>query len=315
MLSIFVWGCSAVPQVRYREKDDMKENYIPIALLGSRVAITKPEAAGAETGKDDTPEKRVAALGLTKTSSVSEGELANQRIVVAPAQAKSTIRYIDPKQGVLHKTNLSITYFDGLKVAKTVGVEVQDETVKLIQALGAVAGAVGTVALVRGPAKKEGPITLPIVIDLSDPSLFADDHTQACQPLRAPNTDYCFTYELTPKEGRDMLTSTQFYGLYTEEYTNKLPFSRCVDVTLKIRRSGAQAAKEAGEIAVFTTTIADPLHVDWLPMPVKGSITMQSVCGADSKTEKSDSPGAFDMVEAVGKQVDAVWKAWHPSAK
>jgi hypothetical protein len=84
-------------------------------------------------------------------------------------------------------------------------------------------------------------------------------------------------------------------------------------VTILIKKWNKEKKLAEGDaLANYSTVIADPYHIDWLPLPQNGSITSQGICDANSTSEKSNNPSAFDIIEAVGKQVDSIWKAWHP---
>jgi hypothetical protein len=317
-LPFFLFGCYS-PKVSYHAQDNFEKNYIPFALMASRVTISLPEPA-----KDgDKAEKKIAAQDIGKTKPVSMADLQNTQALVTATQAKGTLRYLEPyeQELKLSKTDISITYFDGMKVPKTIGVFVEDNTVKVISALGAVGGALAVFATpaqqsIQLPRdKKDLTIVLPIVLDFSNPDDFRTYGKEQCRPIGAPNAEYGYCFTLTEKEGRKTtVTYDKFFNDYENKYTRNVPFSRCVDVTILIKKWNIQQNKvvEGDALATYNSVIADPYHIDWLPLPQKGSITSQGTCDANSTSEKSDNPSAYDMLEEVGKQVDAVWKAWHP---
>jgi hypothetical protein len=322
---LFSFGCAG-PNVKYRAEDVMGDNNIPFALMASHVTIAKPTSAT----QNATAEEKVAAqVGVTKEQhEVSLDELKNAQLIVTSAQAEGTLRYLHPEDGWFAKTNLSIEYYTPFKVPKSVGVVVEDRTVKFIQALGTVVTTVGGIVPLAAPrpvAPKEPPketIWIPIAIDFTNPEAFHNHDEKECTPLEERNNKYCISYKLTPIEGRKTInresknseeyTWKTFYAYYEDTYTPKIPFSRCVDLELTINKYPAPGTGGA-VVATYSTHIADPYHVDWLPLPLKGSITLNPDCDAKTASEKSGNPDAYDIVDAVSKQVGAVWTSLHPS--
>jgi hypothetical protein len=54
--------------------------------------------------------------------------------------------------------------------------------------------------------------------------------------------------------------------------------------------------------------IPDPSCVEPMPFPLKGSITMHAVCGADISTQPSQASSTVEVLEAIAKQVEANWQ-------
>jgi hypothetical protein len=55
--------------------------------------------------------------------------------------------------------------------------------------------------------------------------------------------------------------------------------------------------------------IPDPSYLEPMPFPLKGSITTHAVCGADISTQPSQATSTFEVLEAIAKQVEAIWQA------
>ncbi len=325
IVPVFSFGC-ATPKVRYHAEDDINKNYIPFALLASRATIAMPD----QVRDGEKGEKKVAALRIETPDSVPVSDLKKAKIIVTPTQAQKTLHYLEPYDRVFSKTNISITYFEAMKVPKTIGVVVEDNTLKVISALGAVGGTLGSIMASLPPkgvhiTPKDSEITLPIVLDFSDPedfSTFYKEGKEVCKPIGEPHKGYGYCFKLAEREGRkttndkkQRYTYETFFADYDKTFTRHIPFSGCVDLTVTIKKLDEKNKTTGDPLVTYNTIIADPYYVDWLSLPPKGTITSQSTCGANSTTEKSDNPGAFDAIEAVGKQVDSVWKAWHPKSK
>jgi hypothetical protein len=334
VVPLLFFGCTATPNVKYRAKDDIKKTYIPVALIASRVTITMPATAspanqaspakpanpakpeGKNNGDSVDQKKYATSINITPKP-VTITELKEKAvIIVTPTQAEGSLRYLEPQDDLLRTTSLSITYFDGMKVPKTVGIVVEDRSVKLISAIGVfITAALPIIAAAPERPTPPDTISLPILIDFSKPDVFANTESEICKPLDGENAAYYVCYKITPREGRakndkkEMYTYKEFYNAYEDTYTGNLAFSRCADLDAKIVTGTGQTRKD---IATFTATIADPYHVDWLPMPLKGQISAQDICGANSSTEKSDNPRAPEVMDELTKQVTAVWKALHP---
>jgi hypothetical protein len=349
-ITIISSGC-ATPNVKYHKQDDYGDNLIRFALLASHVTIAVQNAIqdnttgtkktnAADTKNCNTAETKGTNFNINmQPQLISLNELKKAQIIVTPAEAKYTLRYIEPENGWLAKTNISITYFDTLNVPKTIGVKVEDNSLKLISAIGAVIGVVaavgGTVALDVSPRPQEGKITLPFVIDyFSDPTVFKDFNDsenfgqEICKNMEKPNNAYGFCYKITPRKGREhsvvskdgkkemtMPIYTDFLDAYESTYTPKVPFSRCANLIVYIKKWEAGETAKNDSLATFSTIIADPYHVDWLPLPKNGSITYQGSCDANSSTQTSELPNTFDIIEAAAKQVDSAWKAWNAAKK
>jgi hypothetical protein len=134
--------------------------------------------------------------------------LQKAKVIVTATQAKGTLRYLESYESAvqLSKTNISITYFDGMDVLKTIGVSVEDNTVKLITALGAVGGAQGTIFAASAQQSirptNEFPIALPIVLDFSYPADFTFYGQEQCKLIGKPNAGYGYCFIVNEKEGR-----------------------------------------------------------------------------------------------------------------
>jgi hypothetical protein len=321
VVPLFLFGCAA-PKVRYHAEDNINKNYIPFALLASRATIVMPD----QVKDDEKDEKKVAALRIEAPNTVPVSELKKAKIIVTPAQAQKTLRYLEPQDDAFSSTNISVTYFEAMKVPKAIGVVVEDNTLKVLSALGAVGTAIATIAaaaVTPFPPELQEKITLPIVLDFSDPedfSTFYREGKEVCKPIGGPNKSYGYCFKLAEREGRkttndkkERYTYKTFFVENDKSFTRKIPFSGCVDLTIALKKWDRETNVSLGEpLSIYNSVIADPYYVDWLPLPQKGTITSQSTCGANSTSEKSANPGAFELIEAVGKQVDAVWKAWHP---
>jgi hypothetical protein len=332
LLVIIVIGCSSYPQARYYkappnpDKDKKvlipfapdKKNLIPFSLQGALVTIApKPALVTTKEEKTNQPKAQLDALGLTGDPKLvaSIEDLKNvSQAFATQADAADSIYFLEPKDDVLTKSNISVTYYDGQHRIKAIGTEFQDDRIKVIQALGGAVAAV--VPILLAPPTKAPPaplgenLQLPLVFDFTYPIMFTSIIRDKDGPWVkiAGYTTWWYKYKISHAQGRIFATEKFFES--RNDFTREFPVSACVDLTLQI----AKADKNPDEIKdyaghyQYTLRIPDPTIVEPLPFPLKGSITSHTVCGADISTQPSNSANTFEILEAVAKQVKAIWE-------
>lgn len=326
-------ACSSYPEARYYKAPTNpdtdkrmltpfapdKKNLIAFSLQGALVTIApKPSSDTSKESKTNQPEAQLDALGLTKASKpvASIEDLKNDSQAFATqADAADSIYFLEPKDDFLTKSNISVTYYDGQHRIKAVGTEFQDDRIKVIQALGGTIAAV--VPIFLAPPKKAPPkppeekLQLPLVLDFTNPNMFTPIARDKGSPW-AKIQDYqtwWYKYKVSYPQGRVFSTSEFFNS--RKDFTREFPVSACVDLTLQITKADKDPNEgdKMVEAYQYMLRIPDSSIVEPLPFPLKGSITMHTVCGADISTQPSKEANTFEILEAVAKQVEAIWKA------
>lgn len=287
-------GCAG-PSVRYMDVNDASNEKelrgdLQFSLYGSRVTLTKP------TG--DPKDSGVTAIGLTKTTPVitSLSDLDDAQALVTPAP--SAYQYaIQPTDNALHQTKLNGTYIDNTRLFKSVGVDFQDQTVQIIQAVGAVA--VAALALATVGERPQG-LTLPVVLDASDPKKWNNWISIAGANANG------WRYRIVKPAADELKGSTEreaFFRDYEGSDTNLLPVSACARTRVDITNDASGSMYKS-----FFVTIADPDYLYTYKLPAKGAITMHSICGADVSVEGTNNGTltALQALEAAFKQVEAI---------
>jgi hypothetical protein len=169
-------------------------------------------------------------------------------------------------------------------------------------------------------AKAAAPLRLPLVLDFTDPAMFTSQNRNGSKLAPIPNNaKCCYQYKVSQPLGA--LPTNDFFKCRWEFwspstwfcYTREYPVSACVDLTLEI---GTCKDKEnnkdekiwdgKGTRKEYVVRIPDPTFVETKPFPMKGSITSHTVCGADISTQPSKSASTFELLDAIGKQVQAI---------
>lgn len=328
ILGMLLNGCSSYPQARYYNAkvgaDPAKESLIPFALQGCLITIApkQNEKAKETQTKDENkkqPENELSALGLTPAQqgvvqNISQLKLVAQ-VFATQMDASDSLYYLESHDSLLTKSNISVSYYDGRHTIKTIGTEFQDDRIKVIEAIG------GTVTSLMpliftgfAPSETTENLSLPLVLDFTSPKMFRDRTTYSKWDNIPNYTTWWYRYKISQPEGRIFATEDYFENQRKGKFTREFPISACVDMNLEIGQgkdeNQAEKAKET-----YTLRVPDPLFVEPLPFPVKGSITMHTICGADITTQPSQAINTFAVIEAVSKQVNAIWQAQKNNTK
>jgi hypothetical protein len=329
LLILFV-GCSSYPQARYYKADSNVDrndkNLIAFSLQASSVTISKQKKPGPEE-KENQTKAQLATLGLTEetTAKCSADGLRDTQAFATQMDGKNSLYFLKPKDTFLTKSNMSISYFDGYQRIKSIGTDFQDDRIASIQALGGIVASVLAVAAAEPPKEVSQPIMLklPLVLDFTDPAMFTEQTRDVGSSIATiPNNDKCcYKYKISKPQAA--LPTSDFFKCRSEFwspstwlgicYTREFPVSACVDLTLEIGTCKDKDNKKDEKVWVDNVTpkeyvvrIPDPTFVETLPYPLKGSITTHTVCGADISTQPSKSASTFGLLEAIGKQVQAI---------
>ena len=280
---IFASGCAGVdcsPVVKYKPlklDEQLGKNMAQFYLAKSKITLAKSSF--------DTP----SGVEVAKASRVPIDDV---KFIVNHIEDKSQ-RYAVIAEGSLGcTTKLSVTYAQPYHILSEVRVTTESGRSGFISALfdiigpltGPVLGpfAPGVSALASLIFKDAGEaLNLPIEIDAMEASLQADVWT----PL-IHNPGWWLKSTIGPVAPgavpiKDFMKKPDKYG-------NAFIHSSCRDLKLQIAYTGiGNPAPEDGVEPKLTykAKIADPKYVSLIPLPMRGAISMHSVCGANVSRE------------------------------
>jgi hypothetical protein len=295
LCAVVLAGCAQYPTVRYTEVTPESDEralrgQLQFQLYGSWVTLTKPSA--------DKPQDAVAATGLRQFNQpvTSLAGLVGAQVLVTPASSAHQYA-VAPVSSAFTSTSLDATYIASTRLLKSVGFEFENRSVKTIEAVG---GAVAALLPLFAPGQSAAALTLPVVLDVSDPSTW-----QAWRAIPGA-TGQGWAYRVVPTDRPALLGATPrqaFFDDSSGRATRLFPVSGCVRATLQVRNDPA-----SGEYQSFPVTLAHPDFLYTYFLPAKGSITMHGVCGADLTVDatSNSTASAFAALEAVFKQVQAI---------
>lgn len=297
-------GCSLAPSMTFHTQaaeDD--KGRIKFYLSSTDIVLTK----------SDPNDKK----GDVRNARVSEGEkieidrkdnigaiLEDQvRIILTPKEDRRTLYAVVPESRWLGavKTNLSVTYYDTNDTSflvKTVGSEVQDDRVKIISSIGAVAVAAAAMAAYAPPPKVV--LRLPVAID----TIEGKDGKWRALPK---NPEWFYKLRVSPERGAS-ISKDSFFSKHADCATSAFPFSTCRKATLhvKLKPDNTPPLEADDGDAKFHIMFADSDYLDTLALPPKGSLKFHSICGANIVTEKVEGGATWDLLESLMNQAKNV---------
>ena len=244
--------------------------------------------------------------------------------VSVPAESDTNIYTITPQDNLFFKTHLKVTYFDNTRLISSIGSELEDNRIKIIQAIGAGLGAVVSIARVAVlPAVQDIEIPkLPVVIDVDDYIKKACGSGNLCNSLDLPNNETTWCYKIDfGGTSTDAVKADEFFKKYSEKKTDVMIYSACRDATLwvskKIGGSCAITGKkfESTNDFVAKLKVADPTYLQTTKFPEKGKVDMHSSCGANVSSEKTESTDIFSLISEILKQAKSIKEAQDKAKK
>lgn len=302
-------ACASSPHVQYvriEAPTDATRGIPQFRLAGSRVSLglTAPSEAAKKAAA--TP---AAPAGNAKGPFKTAQELlaARPAVLVTPAEA-GPIYGIVPKPAIFSDIALSVSYFDNTRIVKTIGAPVTDNKLKVIGAAGGFLAALAPFAFaeVELSPNASPDLSLPVVLDFADDKKLEEALSDA--GTRVPGAT-SWWYRLHGA-ARDRTAEDASAFFRQDKAVESFPYSACLNGALELWTGADPSLRfKIGDVAVFPVTIADPRYVRTMALPAKGSIVMHTICGADVKAESADIASSFDVLQALAKQADAVYKA------
>jgi hypothetical protein len=313
---LFASGCASYPTVTYLEPSSPDANgAIKYHLQGSLVTLGKIKSK--KVSEAGTNENNIKTISDDRISinSVADFETQDVSAIVTATEAKKHFYAVKPHESMWTKTYVSVSYVDNTRLIKSIGTGFEDNRIKVIEALGGIivtAAGISKSAAMFGykstlPKDKEQ-LTLPVVIDLSN---IDEAESQPWKKISGYDK-WWYKIELLKPENKDddRMKLSDFETNIGKE-VRYLAYSSCQDAKLKVVYSENQPEEVMNNFDKFELDlrIANPNYVYTLNFPVKGSISMHSICGADIRSAESKTSSNLDIAEALIKQADAIYKA------
>lgn len=297
-------ACVSTPHVQYVKIEAPKEENrgVPqFRLAGSRVSLGLA-APGDGAKKSAAPSP--TASGPFKTT--QELLAAKPAVLVTPAEAGS-IYGIVPKPSIFSDIALSVSYFDNTRLVKSIGAPVTDNTLKVISSVGGVLTVLAPFlfADIQLLPDATPELSLPVVLDFADEKKLEEALSDTGAAIPGATAWWYRLHEAMPDR-----TAEDTSAFFKSKTVESFPYSACLNGILELWTGSDPSRRfKTGGVAAFPVTIADPRHVRTTALPAKGSIVMHTVCGADVKAENADIASTFDVLQALAKQADGIYKA------
>jgi hypothetical protein len=286
-------GCAALPEIQY-------------------VNISKPADA---TGVIDSFYLAQSEITIDGTAAAKAGESPTLTVTSKPVEYTNFKIGIVPSKSIHTTTTISITKRDNTDLVSTIGVQTTDNTLTIIQDVGAIAVKAFALAPAFAPAARapsaEAPTrqtaciadiaNLPITIDIPASKLKETAAiSQHFDTKGTPNANGCIAVALGTLPPDAIPVESIPYGVSTSNYY----YAACRDATLTIDK------------AKYVVRIADPYYVEFVQLPFKGQVKMHTQCGISVTTDQSASDvTGTQIVNALLVQAQAIKDAQTAAAK
>jgi hypothetical protein len=275
-------GCTLLPEVQYKfieKASDMKDQADAFYPQQTTVTAKYVEAKDKKVGKDDAIETTIE-LGAT------------------PSEYRAKKIGIKPVTTWRSKTSINLTKKANTDLMASAGVEVEETLVKNITDYGGALVKVIALAAVAA-ASADQPCLVPggpdVKVNIGDRTpdqneILADGNAQ-------PPREKCVKVTL----GKLPPDAIKLSEMPVGTDSNFLYYSACRDATISVVQSDVSIQRQQK-----TVRVSDPLYVQMLQFPPKGSITLHSECGASVQTEKSTGDNMSGVIGALAAQGKAI---------
>ncbi len=278
--SFIFTACTVVPQAQYKQ-------------------ITKPEDMA---GMSDSFYLQASSISVTASSETQKavGPQANEpadkvSIVSKPIEYKGFRMGIQPVDTWRSTTTINITKMDNLDLFSSADIQITDNTVKVITEAG---GALVAISKLAAGLANASQCTTPISYDL--------DYSGAPNPMSEVLSDpnNCVKVTLGPVPP-DAIPAPKL----PKDTTRNFYYSACRDATVEVN-----FGKKIGT-AKAIVKVSDPRYLQFVRMPLKGSISAHGSCGISVKSENAVTDSDAAIVNALATETKALLDAVTPTKK
>jgi hypothetical protein len=323
-------GCSISPSVSYLEiKESETEGYTKFHLVEGSIVLSESEVKG----ENDTQ--------IPKLESPAAKPSARITATVIPKEHRTLYALIPKRQWMgMVATNISASFYDNTRLIHKIGVEVIDNRIKVIEALGAGAKSIISMAddgkAPPGTDKDPSPsIVLPVIItpDAGGSTL----ETWQVVPNNEQTRWFFRLRKTSQAPPKDSIPTADFIEAHRESHwydpiswlreTSVVPLSSCQDYSLEVSRPDVERPKELDKLSkddlqnklaqskhkkVFGLRIPDPTRVITVRLPAKGELVTHTLCGGNVATQTDSTSSSYDLISSLIKQAQSLsesqWK-------
>jgi hypothetical protein len=230
-----------------------------------------------------------------------DGKGLNQNAILVtsvPQEDATRTFTIAGYSGLLSDTNLKVKKRDNTDLLESIGVDVDDKRVKLINQVGGALAAVAPFILASGGNKTGVAEDLPQAIDVSVVIASPNRNEQTFSPADLGNG---WMYELTvDKVPDDAVLAADFVSVDAVKTPRHVVFyAACRPATLRFI-SGPFRGKQ------FSLRISDPNFLQTVGMPTKGAVQFHTACGVDVSFETTTTSSGAEILNALITQAKGI---------
>lgn len=237
--------------------------------------------------------KSAVVVDYGKSPDGKSVDKARISLVPVPQEDSARTYTIGETSGLLAATHLKVVKRENTDLLQSIGVEVEDRRVELIQQVGAFAGAViGGIGFFAAKTEVTEPV-LPQAIDVSSFISTAGPGEGTFNGKLGDVWSYTFTIGAVPK---DAYSTEDYVAAFDKGVkSNVLFYSACRDATITFT-NGTFKDKS------FSMKVSDPKFIQTIAMPTKGAISFHSSCGVNVSSEKSGTATTMEVLNALMNQ-------------
>src|SRR5688572_2831573 len=331
VLNLFLLAaCTVVPKVKYVQGSTGNEGTIMFRLIDGRIVISQASQAS-----DEKPQ-------LPVLTTKNDAPISDITVTVVPKESTAHLYGIVPQSQYLGTvdTYLSSTFYDNSRVLHKLGVEVVDNRIKTVEAIGAIAGIAAKAALLdKGKTREEPLMAVPVVLHPSE------EKDEKWHPLPG-NEGWAYRIKMKANDDMDAEDADCFFKKHALtgwfNATSVFPVSSCKEATLELspveelanlakkeysKKDQANLEKKRSKADIqqiidsstkslethalkrtFGFKIPDPKKVRLIGIPPKGEITTHTLCGANTTSQPSSAASAYDILSTLMKQAESVYE-------
>jgi hypothetical protein len=244
--------------------------------------------------------KSAIVVDYGKTADAKATDKTKITLVPVPQEDDTATYTISDTSNLFAATHLKVTKRQNTDLLESVGVDVEDRRLELIQQVGGVVGAViGGIGFFASRTEPSEPV-LPQAIDVSQHLTAAIPEERSFPGKLGGTWSYQLTIGPIPK---DALQTDQYVAAFgTSVKSNVLFYSACRDATVEFD-DGPFKGK------TFTMRISDPKFVETIAMPTKGAVSFHSSCGVNVASEKANTASTMELLNALMNQAKTLIEA------
>lgn len=286
----------------------------PAAPMPAQLGKQPSQLAAANSGGNQTGGQTSPPSTITTTLTSADQTI---KYTVNTVQVESVVSFmVKPVNNFFSQNDFGVTRLPNTRIPTSVSNTFTDETATNVKsALGIISAAIPLFAAAAPSHGDEGNAAAPVC--LSDDFIVDDDTLKAPGHVPGPN----FARWVTRKDnwvlqgaGKCLDVTINANPLAPDlvpvaalaaalagnggDWTKVWPVPACMTAQIQVGPAGAPA--NDGRVATSQITLIDPDYVELMPIPQKGKLAMNPICGADlADTGSNPYQSTFDTMTAI----------------